>query len=165
MKWLRYTILRSTYYFGSCAERFKISLGNSYWLEEDASAIKRMSTTSAIPDATPVSVAAELLDDAKWKRGGKPEEKPAWSDVQQVGKPTAETRGAASPRSSGLRAPRVQRRRSTRSPPAEFESRQALRESLRSAVTRANRGTRDNHRVTISPLPVRIFNKVHVNDR
>lgn len=51
-----------------------------------------MSAASAIPDATPVSVAAELLGDAKSKREGKLEEKPAWSDVQQVGKPTAETR-------------------------------------------------------------------------
>lgn len=63
---------RSTYYFGNCAGPFKISLENSYRLEKDTSAIKRMSAASAIPDAIPSSVAAELLGDAKWKRGGKP---------------------------------------------------------------------------------------------
>lgn len=83
---------RSTYYFGNCAGAFEISLENLYRLEKDTSAIKRMSAASAIPDAIPSSIAAELFGDAKWKRGGKPEEKPAWSDVQQVGKRTVEAR-------------------------------------------------------------------------
>lgn len=51
------------------------------------------SAASAIPDAILRRAVARLAesgrvlrDDAKWKRGGKPEEKLAWPDVQQVGK-------------------------------------------------------------------------------
>lgn len=91
-KWLKHNNPEVPY-FGNCVGAFKISRIRT------ASAIKRM---YAIPDATPV--AAELLGDAKWKRGGKSKEKPA--DVQQVGKSTAEARCCES---ALERTPRVQR--------------------------------------------------------
>jgi len=114
-------------------------------LGKDASAMKRMSTAFTIPDATLISVAAELLSDAKWKRGGKPEEKPAWSDVQQVGKPTVEARCCKFERAADIASTVT----ATKSPLARFKSRWTLRNRLKSIVTRANHGTRDRH-ITIS---------------
>ncbi|KYM84125.1 hypothetical protein ALC53_05502 [Atta colombica] len=87
-------------------------------LGKDASAMKRMSTAFTIPDATLISVAAELLSDAKWKRGGKPEEKPAWSDVQQVGKPTVEARCCKFERAADIASTVT----ATKSPLARFKS-------------------------------------------
>lgn len=106
---------RSTYYFGNCAGAFKISLENSCRLEKDASAIKRMSAASAIPDAIPSSVAAELLAAATQSENGKVNPRRKTSLVRRATGREANGRGS--------RTPRVQRQRSTRSPLARFESR------------------------------------------